>query len=219
MMEKHGFAHNIKKLFLITGFLFVLLSTPIVSHAAKFYKWVDDNGIIRYGDRIPPVFAQKKQHILNDQGIVIATRAAAKTKQQLALEARQRKLTTEILRLKKAQASRDRVLLDTYSNEEDIINARDGKIEAIDNSIQLAQTRISKGHVTLAESKKEAAQAERAGRAAPKNLGRSIKTARAQIKDNEAFIQRQTTERQRVLESYNTDLVHFYQLMLQQKAA
>ena len=35
------------------------------------YKWVDDQGVTHYGDRIPPEYAGQEQHIINAQGIEI----------------------------------------------------------------------------------------------------------------------------------------------------
>ena len=56
--------------------------------AGKLYKWVDDNGQIRYGDHIPAQYADKGNERLNEQGLVIDTKEPAKTQEQLAEEQR-----------------------------------------------------------------------------------------------------------------------------------
>ena len=52
--------------------LCTVLWLPVASvHAGKLYKWVDDAGQVRYGDRIPPQYAKKSNKTLNEQGIVV----------------------------------------------------------------------------------------------------------------------------------------------------
>jgi hypothetical protein len=65
----------------------LLLSTPVL-HAGKLYKWIDESGQVRYGDRVPPEYAKRRNETLNSQGIVVETKAAQKTKEQLAEERR-----------------------------------------------------------------------------------------------------------------------------------
>ncbi|MDH3551543.1 MAG: DUF4124 domain-containing protein [Gammaproteobacteria bacterium] len=36
---------------------------------AVTYRWVDDEGVVHFGDRIPPEYAEKPKQVLNDQGI------------------------------------------------------------------------------------------------------------------------------------------------------
>ena len=39
------------------------------------YKWVDDEGVIHYGDSVPPEFSELRKEVVNDHGVVV-TRAA-----------------------------------------------------------------------------------------------------------------------------------------------
>jgi hypothetical protein len=32
------------------------------------YKWVDEQGVTHYGDRIPPEYASQEQHVINSTG-------------------------------------------------------------------------------------------------------------------------------------------------------
>ena len=67
-----------------TATLFVL-SFP--AGAGALYKWVDENGQIRYSDRLPPTQVRRKHQQLNSQGVVLSTKEAAKSAEQLAAEA------------------------------------------------------------------------------------------------------------------------------------
>ncbi len=105
------------------------------THAGKLFKWVDDTGQIRYGDRIPPQYAKKKNETLSNQGIVVKTRAAAKTPEQLAEEARQAAQKAEQERIRIEAARKDSILLDTFTNED----------ERYENSKNLDLTEIYEG--------------------------------------------------------------------------
>ena len=50
--------------------------------AGSLYKWVDENGEIRYTDRMPQSASKRQHQTLNDQGIVINTKEAAKSSEE-----------------------------------------------------------------------------------------------------------------------------------------
>ena len=35
----------------------------------RLYKWTDNNGVVHYGDKIPPEYADRDRDVLNDQGV------------------------------------------------------------------------------------------------------------------------------------------------------
>jgi ribosomal protein L19E len=50
-----------------------------LANAGALYKWIDENGQIRYSDRLPAAQVKKKHHQLNSQGVVLSTKEAAKS--------------------------------------------------------------------------------------------------------------------------------------------
>lgn len=88
------------------------------------YRWVDDKGVVHYGDRIPPEYAQSERAVLNSQGVEVRRLEAAKSPEQLAEEAR---LEAERLR----QKQHDSFLLTTYTSVADIEQLRDQRLEQI----------------------------------------------------------------------------------------
>ena len=70
--------------------LLLYMSSPTV-FAATLYKWVDDDGKVRYSDRMPPTQVKKKHQTLNKQGIIVETKEAAKTDEELAAQAKAQK--------------------------------------------------------------------------------------------------------------------------------
>ncbi len=94
------------------------------------YKWVDDQGVTHYGDRIPPEYAAQEQHIINSQGIEISHLDAQKTAEQLAAE-EQKKVDAE------QRLSRDRNLLNTYVSVQEIERLRDQRLNLLADQIKV----------------------------------------------------------------------------------
>ena len=120
------------------------------SQAAKLYKWVDEEGNVRYSDQLPPGQVNKGHQQLNSGGIVVNSTEAAKTKEELEEERRAKREAEEEAAIKKAeqdrikaiQEHRDRVLLLTFSSEEELEIVRENRIEVIDSVIRLINKSI-----------------------------------------------------------------------------
>ncbi|GMQ88199.1 MAG: hypothetical protein BMS9Abin08_1429 [Gammaproteobacteria bacterium] len=190
----------------------VLGFAAVSTHAGKLYKWIDDTGQIRYGDRIPPQYAKKKNETLNTQGIVVKTKDAAKTPQQIEEEKRQAALQAEQERIRIEVARKDSILLDTFTNEDEMIMTRDGKIDAIEAIIRVTNDRIEKNKQRLADLKLRAANMERSGKAIPKQLLREIADTRNQIQSNTGYIANRVVEQQRISEIFEADIKRFREL-------
>jgi hypothetical protein len=100
------------------------------TNGRKMYKWVDEQGVTHYGDRIPPEYATQEQHIINSQGIEVDRLPAQKTPEQLAL-ADQLKLEEE------QRASRDKNLLNTYVSVQEIEHLRDQRLNLLSDQIKV----------------------------------------------------------------------------------
>ncbi len=94
------------------------------------YKWVDDQGVTHYGDRIPPEYAAQEQHLINSQGIEINHLDAQKSADQIAAE-EQRKLDAE------QRLSRDKNLLSTYVSVQEIERLRDQRLSLVADQIKV----------------------------------------------------------------------------------
>ncbi len=196
----------------------LLLATTLgagLSGAAQagLYKWTDEQGNVHYGDRIPPQYAEKEQRRLNEQGITVEVKERAKTPEELAEEQRLAKIEAEKAELRRQQQVRDRILLDTFSNEDEIIMTRDGKMSAIDAIIRVTQGRIENLRGRLAELTTRAANLERSGKAVPDNLHEDIRSARQQIENNESYIDQKEQEQQETRAKYESDIQRFRELM------
>ncbi len=96
----------------------------------RMYKWVDEQGITHYGDRIPPEYASQAHDVVNAQGIEVQRLEAQKTPEQSALE--------DQLKLEEAQrASRDKNLLNTYVSVQEIERLRDQRVTLLSDQIRV----------------------------------------------------------------------------------
>ena len=94
------------------------------------YKWVDDQGVTHYGDRIPPEYASQEQHIINSQGVEINRLEAQKSPEQMAQEEQKRQAAEE-------RESRDRNLLSTYVSVQEIERLRDQRLNLLADQIKV----------------------------------------------------------------------------------
>ncbi|MGD8674089.1 MAG: DUF4124 domain-containing protein [Thiogranum sp.] len=198
-------------------FAFACLS-PAGAQAGKLYKWVDENGQIRYGDAIPAKYAKKSNETLNKEGIVVDHKAAAKTPAQIAEEERIKKANAEKERVRREQAYQDRILLDTFTNEDEMVMTRDGKIEAIEAVIRITNGRTEKLKQRLAELQRTAANRERAGKPVFDDTKKAIAETRDQIEQNRRYVANRQAEQQNIRDKFEADIKRFRELKTAQAA-
>ena len=211
---------TIKRYFLC-GFIASSILTPCAH--AELNKWVDEKGQIHYGDRVPSEYLRKEHSQLNEQGVTLSTSKAIKTDQELSEEQLKQKIENEkktrrMIAARK-QALRDRVLLDTFTTENDLILARDARIEAIDSQISLAEALIKNDAKRLANAEQRIAAIEKSGREVPKNLHKEVSSVKRQLENNYTFIKDKNTERKDILETFEQDVIRFRALKKARKEA
>lgn len=179
----------------------------------KMYKWIDENGHVQYGDRIPPQYAKQERKTLNEQGVTVDIKERAKTPEEIAEQRRQARLQAEEAERLRVQEEKDRILLDTFSNEDEMVMTRNGKVGAIDAIIRVTHGRIETLRTRLVELTAEAATLERSGKPVPERLHQEIQSSRLQIQDNEEYIRQKEQEQQDIRTKFETDIQRFRELM------
>ncbi|MBT8119175.1 MAG: DUF4124 domain-containing protein [Gammaproteobacteria bacterium] len=158
----------------------VLLSC-VFSVQAKMYKWVDENGQMHFGDKIPQKYQVKEHEELNERGMKVKHKDAEKSPQEkaeaLRLERERKQAALEAEKQKKL----DRVLLDAYDSEKDLIIARDSRLDAIATQVQLSEAIISESSKKIKSMEEQVAQIKVSGREVPENLYQSIESEKQQV--------------------------------------
>ena len=99
-------------------------AAPAQGKGPVAYRWVDDQGVVHYGDTVPPQYAAKDRQIINADGVPVGHLDAQKTPEQLAAEQRQR---AEMIK----QKEHDSFLITTYTSVQDIEALRDARLEQL----------------------------------------------------------------------------------------
>ena len=196
---------------MLAALLCVVSSAPM---AGALYKWVDENGAIRYSDQLPPDQNKKGHQQLNSQGMVLSTRDAARPPEEIAIEAEsKRKLEEqqrEEARIKSIQDKKDRVLLLSFSSEEELELARENRIQVIDSVIRLITNSIKTTQGKLDKLSTRADQAYISkGHDVPGGLAQKIEHFERKAESRNAQLKLKIAEREKIRQKYDFDLDRF----------
>jgi hypothetical protein len=107
------------------------------------YRWTDEQGVVHYGDRIPPQYAQKERTVLNSQGVEVRRLDAQKTPEQAAADARAQQ---SVFR----QKQHDAFLISNYTSVKDIEALRDVRVDQVRVQKSSAEQYVENLHSRLA---------------------------------------------------------------------
>ncbi len=192
----------------------ILFSVCTSAPAATLYKWVDENGEVRYSDQLPPDQIKQKHQTLNNQGVVIDTREAAKTEEQLATEAEAKKALeaqqAKEKRLKEIQDKQDRVLLLTFSSEKEMSAVHDNRIDVIESVIRLINKSIAATEARLIKLEDSADLVYLSkGKEVPGGLAQNIEHFTRKVANRKEQLRLKKLEKQNLNEQFNSDLARY----------
>jgi Domain of unknown function (DUF4124) len=146
----------------------LLLSTTSTYADSKIVKWVDGKGVTHYGDK-PPSFEESKSNVeMNKQGMVTKKNAAIIPKDS-ALDLQQQQ-----------QARKDKILLDSYTNANEIDLARDRSLEMSKAALTSLASQKEGISARIARNNQTAEGFKKRNKALPANLDSEFKEAIAQ---------------------------------------
>ena len=113
---------------------------------ARYYKYLDENGNLVIGDKIPVEDAERKKFVVNQYGVEVARIEGRKTAEELEAERKAAEMQEALeLRLRA-----DRALLNTYLTIEEIMMHRDRRVE-----LWQAQARVTELYLRNLERRLE----------------------------------------------------------------
>ncbi|MEE9575705.1 MAG: hypothetical protein V3W03_06340, partial [Gammaproteobacteria bacterium] len=110
------------------------------------------------------------------------------------------------------KAAEDKILLDTYSNTDDIQMTSDGKIAALESTIKLAIKRNEKIQANLDKDTAAAVATELEGKQPSADLLKDIESLERQIKNNDKFIAEKRVEQEDIKKEYAEKIARFNKL-------
>jgi len=183
-------------------------STGTKAIAPAIKCWTNKDGVRECGNAVPPEYAQGGHAEVHKSG---ATRDVdgAKTPEEIEAE-RQRAEQERIQKERVAErAAQDKVLLHTFTTEDDLVLTRDGKLAVIDSRIKLLQSRVADLQKNLRELQEQAAHDERAGKGISEGLRKDLGQVERQIAENRQSVTEQQREQGDIRTKFEVDLKRF----------
>jgi hypothetical protein len=198
------------KLFSVLLITAALCAFSGLANAGALYKWIDEDGKIRYSDRLPAAQAKKKHQQLSTQGMVLSTTEAAKSEAELAAKLKLAEEQAAEAELNKEQNKKDQVLLLTFSNEKEIGLAHDDRIEVLDSVIQLINKSLLATQTTLGRLQTSAEQNYLSkGKEVPGGLAQKIEHFARKMELRGAQLDLKMIEKVKFNARYEADLARF----------
>ena len=200
------------------GLLILMMSTLFVASAqAGLYRWVDENGAVHYGDKVPAKYLKKEHDELNEQGTTVKKHDRAMTAAEKAEKKREEAKRKRLENEKRAQALRDRVLTDTYTTERDLVAARDARLDAIDSQLQLSKDIIESSKVNVTKTEELIERIKKSGRMVPEVTYAKLEREKLQLATQQGVQQGHRIKREEVIEQFNGYIERFRELMAEKQ--
>lgn len=205
--------------FLLSAFLLAALAGIASAQSGsgkgekKLYRWVDKNGLVHYGDSIPPEFAEQDRDVLNNQGVRIGHEEGIVTPEEARAKAEADKVAREI----KERKDRDRYLLRTYQSVEEIQLLRDRRLELISAQLVIQQQSLANLQARFARLEKQASRfqprsQEPDAQPLPEGLALDLERATSNIATQVQNLAKKRLERDTIRANFEADIQRFGEL-------
>lgn len=192
---------------------FFLAGAAAAAQDHKLYRWVDEDGVVHYGDSVPAKYAEVERQVVNEHGITVDVLQAKKTEEELAEEARLEELRMEA----ELQRRRDQALLATYVTIDEIIMHRDRRVELFQ-----AQARVTELYLRNLQRRMESLR-EEAAKFRPysddpdapmidPDLAADIATTKETITRHEENLRKFEADEQNIVARFDGDIDRFKKL-------
>lgn len=174
------------------------------------FKWVDEQGVVHYGDHIPPQYATEDRTILNSQGVEVGHLDAQKSAEAQAAEARQH---AEQMK----QKQHDAFLVSTYTSEKDIEALRDVRLDQLKGQRVAAEQYLESLRVRLSTLQSRALTyrpySERAdARRMPDDLAENLVRTVNELREYTSALTTNTQAETNLRAQFQADLERYRQL-------
>ena len=179
--------------------ILLILNISILDNSvqARMKCWTNNEGVKECGDTVPTEYTQQGYKELSKEGIVKDETKRVKTKEELEKEREKaRAVAKEKEKVRKKQ-THDKMLLETYNTIDDINDAKEQKIQAIESTIKYNKKRIIKLQYMIDNEEKSDADNQ---------------TLKQQIAENEKYIEYKIDEQKEIEKTYFEYITRFKEL-------
>jgi hypothetical protein len=175
------------------------------------YKWVDENGVVHYTDKMPPEAVDKASIELNKQGVPVKKTEKALTPEQRRAIAQDADRQKQIARQQEELARRDRALVSSYTSEAEIDLARNRSLQTINNVVQ--STLAFSEQLNKRKAEAEAKKVEFKGKPVVASLDRELESIDTELARQADLIAQKKRETEAVVARYDADKQRWRELV------
>ncbi|MFP5465086.1 MAG: hypothetical protein ACLGHR_10000 [Gammaproteobacteria bacterium] len=204
--------------------LAVLCASTQVVDAGRLFRYRDERGVMHIGTHLPPGQAQAGYEVLDSRSLkrlnVIPpapsaeqlSRQAAERRTAAAAEAANSRAERARQRDIAEQRNRDRMLLETYADESDLVRLRDMKLGSLDLILRTVESTIGHLRKNLVQMDATAQEHIAAGRQPPDSLVQARARTAADLAGQEQAAERTRAEQLAVRTRFEADLDRYRRL-------
>jgi len=183
----------------------------------RLFKWVDENGVTHYGDKVPPEYANRDREVLNDQGVIVGSEQGEITAEERAAIEQREAAEAAAQQSREKIARRDRMLTETYLSVSDIEDLRDRRLELLESQIKVTELYLGNLRKKLVELQADGSNykpytTRPDAPQIPENLALDISRTTASITVYEQALARTRAEQEALRRSFNEDIDRFREL-------
>jgi len=143
-----------RKYLLLIGLLTFAVSAGAAGREGTVYRWVDDEGIVHYDDRVPPEYAEHDKDILTDEGVKVGSIRGRKSPEEIEAE----RVAKQVALQRDLQLRADKALLSTYLTVDEIRMHRDRRVELFQAQSRVTELFLSNLEGRLQKLEREASR-------------------------------------------------------------
>lgn len=191
--------------------IFALLAAFVVqADETKYYRWVDADGIVHYGDSIPPEYAELPKQVVNDYGVTVNNLAGKKTDEEIEAERR----AEEMRVAQELQQRADQALLATYLSVEEILMHRDRRVELFQAQSRVTELYLSNLNRRLDGLREEAAKYQPYSEDSeapmiPQELAEDLRKTKETIERHQSNLKKFRADEQQIITRFAGDISRF----------
>lgn len=186
--------------------------------SSQFYRWVDSNGKVHYGDTMPAEYANQGSKEINKSGRVLKETAPALTPEQIKARSEAEARDKEAKASADEQKRRDKALLASFTTVGELDLAEKRNLEAIDVQIKSRELRIKSVQGRLDSLKKQEERMTSRNKPIPDDLTESIQQTEKEIASMRGYIGDLEDDKREMRSRYAADRKRFMELKGMQEA-
>jgi len=143
-----------RKYLLLIGLLTFAVAAGAAGREGTVYRWVDDDGIVHFEDRVQPEYTELDKDILTDDGVKVGSIRGRKSPEEIETERVAAKLALQ----RQLQLRADKALLSTYLTVAEIRMHRDRRVELFQAQSRVTELFLSNLEGRLQKLEREASR-------------------------------------------------------------